>query len=92
MSSTEQITVTLPRDVMDRVRRAVAAGEYTSTAEAVEAAVILWDAGQLLPDPDTETLRRLVEEGLASGAPVELSIEDIKARARRRLAEVRGAA
>lgn len=91
MSDTEQITVTLPRDMMDRLRRAVAAGEHASIAEAVETAVILWDADQHAPEPDVETLRRLVEEGLASGEPIELSIDDIKARARERFAELRRA-
>ncbi len=85
MSETEQITVSLPRDVVERVRNAVHAGEYASMAEAVEAAVVLWDAQQHGAEPDTETLRRMVAEGLASGEPVEISIDEIKARARRRL-------
>lgn len=85
MSETEQITISLPRDVVERVRRAVQAGEYGSMAEALEAAVILWDTGQHADEPDTETLRRMVAEGLASGEPMEFSIEEIKARARRRL-------
>ncbi len=89
MSETEQITVSLPRDVVERVRRAVQAGEYASVAEAVEAAVILWDAGQHADEPDTETLRRLVAEGLASGEPIDA--DDVFSALNARLAKLRAA-
>ena len=89
MSETEQITVSLPRDVVERVRRAVQAGEYASVAEAVEAAVILWDAGQHADEPDTETLRRLVAEGLANGEPIDA--DDVFSALNARLAKLRAA-
>ncbi|MCX7377931.1 MAG: ribbon-helix-helix protein, CopG family [Alphaproteobacteria bacterium] len=89
MSETEQITVSLPRDVVERVRRAVQAGEYASVAEAVEAAVILWDAGQHADEPDTETLRRLVAEGLANGEPIDT--DDVFSALNARLAKLRAA-
>jgi antitoxin ParD1/3/4 len=71
MSETEQITIALPRAMLDRLRGAVAAGQYASIAEAVETAMILWDADQHAPEPDVQTLRRLVDEGLASGEPLD---------------------
>lgn len=74
MSETEQITVSLPRDVVERVRSAVDSGGYASVSEAVEAAVVLWDAQQQVAEPDTETLRRMVAEGLASGEPIDADI------------------
>lgn len=91
MSESERITVSLPRDVMERLRHAVAAGEFATVSDAVEAAVMLWETEQRMPDIDADTLKRMVEEGIASGEPVEMSIDDIKARARVRLAEVRKA-
>ncbi len=71
MSETEQITVSLPRDVVERLRAAVAAGAYGSLGEALAAAVVWWDAEHHVAEPDTETLRRMVQEGLASGEPLE---------------------
>jgi antitoxin ParD1/3/4 len=89
MSETEQITVSLPRDVVERVRRAVQAGEYASVAEAVEAAVVLWDAEQNGAEPDTETLRQMVAEGLASGQPIDA--DDVFSALNARLAKLRAA-
>ena len=85
MSETEQITVSLPRDVVERLRAAVAAGEYASVSDALVRAATLWDAEQRTPDMDDATLKRLYDEGLVSGEPVEITIAEIKARALRRL-------
>jgi antitoxin ParD1/3/4 len=85
MSETEQITVSLPRDVVERLRAAVAAGTYASVSEALARAAIIWDAEQHLPEMDDATLKRLYDEGMASGEPVEISIAEIKARALCRL-------
>jgi antitoxin ParD1/3/4 len=74
MSETEQITVSLPRDVLERVRSAVRTGGYASVSEAVEAAVVQWDAQQHEAEPDAETLRRMVAEGLASGEPIDADV------------------
>jgi len=89
MSETELITVSLPRDLVERVRSAVQAGEYASVAEAVEAAVVLWDAQHCVEEPDTETLRRLVAEGLASGEPIDA--DDVFSALNARLAKLRAA-
>lgn len=85
MSETEQITVSLPRDVVERLRAAVAAGAYATLDAALASAAIIWDAEQHMPDLDDATLKRMYEEGMASGEPVEISIGEIKARALRRL-------
>jgi antitoxin ParD1/3/4 len=74
MSETEQITVSLPRDVVERVRSAVRTGGYASVSEAVEAAVVQWDAQQPEAEPETETLRQMVAEGLASGEPIDAGV------------------
>jgi Arc/MetJ-type ribon-helix-helix transcriptional regulator len=74
MSETEQITVSLPRDVVERVRSVVRAGGYASVSAAVEAAVVQWDARQQDVEPDAETLRQMVAEGLASGEPIDADI------------------
>ena len=74
MSETEQITVSLPRDVVERLRAAVAAGAYASVSEALARAAALWDAEQHEVEPDTETLRQMVAEGLASGEPLDADV------------------
>lgn len=89
MSETEQITVSLPRDVVERVRSAVRSGEFASVAQAVEAAVVLWDAQHYVDEPDTETLRRMVAEGLASGEPIDA--DDVFSALNARLAKLRAA-
>lgn len=89
MSETEQITVSLPRDVVERVRSAVRSGEYASVAQAVAAAVVLWDAQHSEVEPDTETLRRLVAEGLASGEPIDA--DDVFFALNARVAKLRAA-
>ena len=85
MSESEQIIVTLPRDLVERLRAAVAAGAYASVSEALANAAVLWDAEQRMPEMDDAALKRLYDEGIASGEPVEISIGEIKARALRRL-------
>jgi Arc/MetJ-type ribon-helix-helix transcriptional regulator len=82
MSETEQITFSLPRDVVERLRAAVAEGAYASVDEALASAVVLWDAQQHIAEPDTETLRRMVAEGLASGEPIEADVVFSELRAR----------
>ena len=89
MSETEQITIVLPRALLDRLRAALAAGQYAAIAAAVETAMILWNANQHAPEPDLETLRRLVDEGLASGEPVDA--DDVFSALNARLAKLRAA-
>jgi hypothetical protein len=55
----------------------------------VEAAVVLWDAQHCVEEPDTETLRRLVAEGLASGEPIDA--DDVFSALNARLAKLRAA-
>jgi antitoxin ParD1/3/4 len=71
MSDTEQLTVTLPRALADQLRQSVANGDYLSISDAVAAALVLWDADHGFAEPDLETMRRLVDEGLKSGEPIE---------------------
>lgn len=84
MSDTEQLTVTLPHALAERLRRSVAAGDYASVSDAVAAAIAMADAEYGGIEPDTETLRRLIQDGIDSGDAEEMSIDDIKAEARRR--------
>jgi antitoxin ParD1/3/4 len=63
---TETLTIELPSDLAESVRSAVESGRYESVSHMVWAALdYLGEAAAA--EPDIETLRRLVREGLDSG-------------------------
>jgi putative addiction module CopG family antidote len=63
---TETLTIELPSDLVESVRSAVESGRYESVSHMVWAALdYLGEA--VAAEPDVETLRRLVREGLDSG-------------------------
>lgn len=86
MSTVRQLNVDLAEEQYDAVVTAVEAGEYRSTSEVVEAALAEWQTNRLLAHFSVNDLRRLWDEGLASGSPVPFDIEGIKREARERLA------
>lgn len=63
---------------------AVSIGSAASVQAAVESAVDAWLAEQALAQADDETLRRLWDEGLASGDAGALDFSALKADARGR--------
>lgn len=80
------LQVSLPDELEAEVAAAVARGEYASEDEAIRGAVAEWHAQRLVEAIGVEELRRLWREGLDSGPGRSLSIDDIKAEARRRFA------
>jgi antitoxin ParD1/3/4 len=85
MSNVEKVTIALTPEMAGFIRHAVDAGEYASTSEAIRHAVREWKERRDLLGYTVEELRGLAQEGLQSGPAVPLSMEDIKAEARRRL-------
>jgi len=85
MPAVEKITIALTAAQADAVRRAVAEGRYASTSEAIREAVREWQERRELLGFTVEELRRLAEEGDASGDSRLGTIDDVKAAARRRL-------
>jgi len=67
MGKVEQVTVGLPAEDLAEVRKAVAAGEYASEAEALSAAVRTWRESQAAIALSDDDLSALWDEGLASG-------------------------
>lgn len=65
MSDTEQLTVELPADLIARLRKSVRSGAFGSESEAVEAVLRTWYGDEDIVEPDAETLRAFVAEGLA---------------------------
>jgi antitoxin ParD1/3/4 len=87
------LQVTLTAEIGREIEAAVARGEYASESEAVSSAVADWYYGRRLFEPvenlSSEDLRRLWDEGVASGPGRGLSIDEIKAEGRKRLAQER---
>ncbi len=87
MADLEKISLTLTPEAMAVVHSAVASGEYASASDVIADALLNWQASRSQPEFSAEELRQLWDEGLASGPGRFASIEEIKAEARRRLAE-----
>jgi len=66
------MTITLSPELVARIEDKVARGGYRDANEVIGAALELLDA-------DTRRLRDAVEEGLASGDPVEVDLDSLKA-------------
>lgn len=77
---TMEIVATVPKALADSVREAVDAGDYASTTEVVSAALDLWRVQR----EETMCLRRLYEEGKASGIAGPLDLDKLVARAKER--------
>lgn len=67
MAKDESLTVTLPADLADRIRRAVEAGAYASPGEVVREALADWSDKRRLGEEAMDDLRRLWQDGLNSG-------------------------
>ena len=86
------LQVVLPDDLDAEISAAVSRGEYPSAAEAVAGAVEEWRASRRGNLPlQVDEVRRLWDEGIAGGPDRDMSIEDIKAEARQRSADLSAA-
>jgi antitoxin ParD1/3/4 len=65
MGTVEQLVVDLPSDLADAVRDAVKTGAFSSESEVIEAVLRAWRGNEGAVEPDIETLRAFVAEGIA---------------------------
>ncbi len=86
MGVIRKISIALTEEMAGSVDEAVASGDYATTSEVIRDALRLWKGQRLLGD--AAALRRLWEEGVASGATVtgNFDPDDIARRGRERLA------
>jgi antitoxin ParD1/3/4 len=84
MANAAEIQVALTSPAADAVRDAVKTGEYASYDEVVRAALLEWRLRRTLSPGEHETICRLWDAGIASGAGRFGSIEEIKREARGR--------
>jgi len=71
MSTLEKITISLPAEMVSEIRESVAAGEFTSTSEAIRDALRRWRGARKVIVLSDDELRRMVAEGEASGEAIE---------------------
>ena len=84
MGKIEQVTVGLPLEMADDIKRAVASGEYASVGDAIIAALRDWkDSRDHFGRSDRE-LGDLWDVGIASGRGKLQSADEIIAEAKRR--------
>ena len=85
MANVEKMSIALTPEMLAVVRAAVESGEYASSSEVMREALREWKRRRALESKDVEELRRLWDEGLASGPGRHPDVAAIKAEARRRL-------
>ena len=71
MGRMERLSIEIPREVSEIVEEAVASGEFSSASEMVASAVAEWKSSKLIHGYTVEELRALIEEGEASGDPID---------------------
>jgi antitoxin ParD1/3/4 len=86
MSNVEKISIALTQDMLATVREAVTCGDYATSSEVVRDALRDWKLRRTLEQQQIEDVRRLVDEGIASGFKPHDGMESIKAEGRRRIA------
>ena len=86
MSNVQKVSVALTPEMLAMLKDAVDSGEYTSASEVIRDALRGWKARRAVYAMEVDALRKLWNEGLASGAGRFGSIAEIKAEARRRAA------
>jgi len=86
MPDIRKVSVALTGEQVSALKAAVDAGEYATTSEIVREAVRDWQLRRELRQQDIDRLRRLWDEGKASGPPRSVDFESVKRRGRTRAA------
>ena len=87
MSDIQKVSVALTGEQLAALKAAVEAGEYATTSEIVREALRDWQFKRNLRQEDIKRLRRLWDEGEASGPAEPLDFDELRREARSRLAE-----
>lgn len=91
MGNVQKLSIALTEELAKDIEAAVASGDYSTASEVVRDALRLWKRDR---EAYMQRLRQLVEEGLASGEPVEGGFDaaDLIRRGRARMAAKKQAA
>lgn len=71
MPTVQKLSIALPREMANLLRKAVESGEYASASEVVRDALRTWKRKRKLDMLEISELQRLIEEGTNSGASVD---------------------
>jgi antitoxin ParD1/3/4 len=82
MSNVQKVSVALTPEFMNLLKEAVEMGEFTSASEVLRDALRHWKERRADLEQNADDLRRLWEEGIASGSGQFKSIQEIKKEAR----------
>lgn len=88
MGEVLKIELPVDEDIASAIQAAIADGEYHDLGQLVSESLIAWHDERLNRNPQyIERLRRLVQDGLDSGEPIEggFDVEDIRRRGVERL-------
>jgi antitoxin ParD1/3/4 len=85
VANVSKLSIALTAEMADEVRAAVASGDYASASEVIREALREWRLRRSLPPQARDELRRLWQEGIASGPARLRDLKSIKREARRRL-------
>ena len=91
MADIQKVSVALTSDQVAALKAAVEAGEYATTSEIVREAIRDWRLKRKLQHEEVRRLRRLWDEGKASGEATPLDFDDLRRDARRRVSKTRKA-
>lgn len=82
MPAVERMTITMPSEMAETLRRTVAGGEYASASEIVREALRDWTRSRDAERRDLEALREAIRAGLESGPgiPADEVFAELRAR------------
>lgn len=82
MPTVERMTVTMPAEMAETLRRTVVGGEYASTSEVVREALREWTRSRDAERRDLDALRAAIKAGLDSGPgiPADQVFAELRAR------------
>lgn len=86
MPEVQKVSVALTGEQISALKAAVETGEYATTSEIVREAIRDWQFKRELRQEDLMRLRRLWDQGKASGPAAPTDFEDARRMARKRLA------
>ena len=86
MPDIQKVSVALTAEQVAALKAAVDSGEYATTSEIVREAIRDWQLKRELRHEDIERLRRLWDEGIASGPPRPVDFEKLRREVRRKSA------
>lgn len=76
-SAMRPLTISLSPKQLECIEKAVESGDYASNSEVLREALRLWERREQLRALETARLKRLYEEGLASGEPVKVDMKEL---------------